>query len=303
MIKNKKVTMILAMLLAAIIFIGSITAAAIAVGKKGNSLKKAENSDDNLNTTQVDINENDEYIPAGNIADTTPEITDFYYELYEGVPEEICIFAAKNDIPIESWPQELIEMLEKYPETLEFVLNYPYFKDQSFKIDNSYVDYQSSVPLFMQWDKRWGYTPYGDDMIGNAGCGPTCLSMVATYLLQDPTLDPKTMAYFSTVNGFCSPGDGSYWSLIYTGGAMLGLDVYEISSDEQSIIDSLKANSPIICLVGPGDFTYGGHFIVIADYVDGKFKINDPNSLINSEKLWEYDEFAEQIEVLWSCSV
>ena len=29
-----------------------------------------------------------------------------------------------------------------------------------------------SVPLLMQWDKRWGYDAYGSNMIGLAGCPP-----------------------------------------------------------------------------------------------------------------------------------
>ena len=35
-----------------------------------------------------------------------------------------------------------------------------------------------SVPLFLQWDERWGYRSYGGDFLAVTGCGPTALSMV-----------------------------------------------------------------------------------------------------------------------------
>ena len=32
---------------------------------------------------------------------------------------------------------------------------------------------QEQFPLFLQWDKRWGYVSYGGSIIGLSGCGPT----------------------------------------------------------------------------------------------------------------------------------
>ena len=51
--------------------------------------------------------------------------------------------------------------------------------------------------------------------------------------------------------------------------------------------------------MGPGDFTTTGHFIVLSGCEDGLIKINDPNSYANSEKLWSYEEIADQIRNLW----
>ena len=57
-------------------------------------------------------------------------------------------------------------------------------------------------------------------------------------------------------------------------------------------VKNLENGKVIICSVAPGDFTYRGHYIVIAGYKDGKFKVNDPNSYKNSEKGWTYQELA-----------
>ncbi|MBQ7965616.1 MAG: C39 family peptidase [Ruminococcus sp.] len=217
--------------------------------------------------------------------------------------ETVVSFAADNGLALEDWPTEIIELLKKNPETEDFVLNYPLLKDTYQDNDLSEYADTDEVPLFMQWDKRWGYTPYGEDMLAISGCGPTCLSMVCVHLLNDTSLNPRVIAQFSEENDFCAPGDGTKWTLISEGAVMLGLNVEEVYLDESNISQILESGNPIICAMGPGNFTSSGHYIVLTDYVDGMIKINDPNSIANSEKLWSYDEIAGQIDNLWECSL
>lgn len=217
--------------------------------------------------------------------------------------ETVVSFAADNGLALEDWPTELIALLKKNPETEDFVLNYPLLKDTYQDIDLSEYADTDEVPLFMQWDKRWGYTSYGEDMLAISGCGPTCLSMVSVHLLNDTSLNPRVIAQFSEENDFCAPGDGTKWTLISEGGVMLGLNVEEAYLEESNISQILESGNPIICAMGPGDFTSSGHYIVLTDYVDGMIKINDPNSIARSEKLWSYDEIAGQIDNLWECSL
>ncbi|MGN1080943.1 MAG: C39 family peptidase [Acutalibacteraceae bacterium] len=79
------------------------------------------------------------------------------------------------------------------------------------------------------------------------------------------------------------------------------MDITEIPLDKNRIIKNLEAGNPIICVVGPGDFTSTGHFIVMTGCSDGKIKINDPNSMIRSQKLWDFEEIKDQIRNLWVC--
>lgn len=213
----------------------------------------------------------------------------------------IADFAKEHDLELDAWPDSLIELLEKNPDAEDFVLNYPIKKDLSYDIDlREYIN-KSNVPLLLQWDERWGYTKYGDNIMGLSGCGPTCLSMVCIYLLNDPQYTPRYIADFAEQYGYCVPGNGSAWTLISEGGKELGLDVIEIPLDEDRIIRNLEVGNPIICIMGPGDFTTSGHYIVMTGYVDGKIKVNDPNSPTKSEKLWDYDEIKDQIRNLWVC--
>lgn len=215
--------------------------------------------------------------------------------------EKLEKFAAENHLQLDAWPDELLECARNNSEMEDFVLNYPLKKDSNPKFDLSEYKNADSVPLFMQWDERWGYTKYAGKIMGVSGCGPTCLSMVSMYLLNDAKYTPQYVAKFSEENGYGVPGSGSSWTLISEGGRKLGLDVIEIPLDEQRIIRNLEVGNPIICVMGPGDFTTTGHFIVFTDYVDGKIKVNDPNSKERSEKLWDYDQIQSQIKNLWVC--
>lgn len=211
----------------------------------------------------------------------------------------VLAFAQKNHISYSSYPDSLIALLERNPETETFVLEYPLKHKNQQDIDMSEYMHSDCVPLFLQWDQRWGYLDYGSDIVGLTGCGPVCLSMAAFYLTEDEAYAPNRIISFAIDNGYVSPGSGSSWTLISEGGPKLGFDVTEIPLDENRIIRNLEANNPIICVMGPGDFTTTGHYIVMCGYENGMIRINDPNSIANSQKLWSYEQIKEQIKNLW----
>lgn len=215
--------------------------------------------------------------------------------------ETLAQFAQEHDLRTEQWPAYLVEKAEENPELAEFVLQYPIKSQQNPEIDLSDLDTQDGVPLLLQWDERWGYQRYAGGIIGTTGCGPVCLSMVCLYLLDDPAYDPLTIARFSEENGYSVPGSGSEWALISEGGEELGLSVTELPLHEQTVIDHLEQGDPIICIMGPGDFTQTGHFIVLTGCEDGKLKVNDPNSPARSSQLWDFQDIQDQILNLWVC--
>ncbi len=214
---------------------------------------------------------------------------------------ELEAFAQENSLDLSVWPKDLLESGEKNPEIREFVLNYPLKQDADPEYDLKEYANSDQVPLLLQWDQRWGYREYAGGPIGLTGCGPTCLSMVSIYLLHDAKYTPEYIAEFSTKHGYSVTGSGSAWALISEGGEALGLDVTEIPLDENRIIRNLEVGNPIICIMGPGDFTSTGHFIVMTEYVDGQIKINDPNSPLRSQQLWDYEQIKGQILNLWVC--
>ena len=221
----------------------------------------------------------------------------FYWQERTETEQKVKAYAEEMGISYGEYPESLIGLLERNPETEAFVLNYPFRQEQ--EIDLSEYDPADGVPLFMQWDTRWGYIKYGSDVAGITGCGPTCLAMAGYYVTGNEKFSPDKMYEFASKNGYYSPGNGSSWTLISEGGVKLGLDVTEIPLVKQRIMDNLEVDNPIICAMGPGDFTTSGHYIVLVGCEDGKIHVNDPNSYENSERLWTYEEIEGQIRNLW----
>lgn len=164
------------------------------------------------------------------------------------------------------------------------------------------LNYYDDVPLLMQWDEKWKDKEYSGDKFEFTGCGPTCLSMVTIFFKKDTKYTPDWMLQFSVDNNYSVPGSGSSWQLISQGTQLLGLSCKELVLDENIMKKALEKGKVIIAVMGPGDFTTTGHFVVIKSYDNG-FVINDPNSFENSEKIWQYDEIYSQIKNLWSISL
>lgn len=203
----------------------------------------------------------------------------------------------------EEYPESLLKLLEKNPETKDFVLNYPKNKDKHVEIDVSKELKEGEIPLFLQWDERWGYETYGDDFLALTGCGPTCLSMVYCGLTGDAVWNPYKTARMAENGGYYVSGSGSSWDLMTQGASELGLKAEEVAFDQEHIKAALESGMPIICVVGPGDFTDSGHFLVLTGVdEEGKILLNDPNSRIRSKEAWDIEQLMRQIKNLWGYS-
>lgn len=199
------------------------------------------------------------------------------------------------------YPASLRELLKRNPETVQFVYDYPKAGGKEPNIDLSGEVTQGTIPLFLQWDERWGYQQYGSDMIAITGCGPTCLSMVYSGLTGQSDKNPLVMAHFAEEQGYYNEGVGTAWALMSEGARQLGLNPEELPLSEQSIYSHLEAGEPIICTMGPGDFTDSGHYVVLTGVnSDNTIALNDPNSPKNSEKSWDLQQLMDQIENLWA---
>lgn len=202
----------------------------------------------------------------------------------------------------ELYPQALRELVEKNPETLDYVYQYPQLHDQSPEIDLKQEAAGDRAPLLLQWDTRWGYQSYGSGLIGYTGCGPTCLSMVALYLTGNADYDPATVARFAEQEGYYVSGSGTSWDLMDTGCQHFGLVSEDVMFEEHQMADLLQAGKPLICVLGPGDFTDAGHFIVITGYTGEGFTICDPNSPLRSAQIWTYARLKGQVRNVWAFS-
>ena len=198
-----------------------------------------------------------------------------------------------------AYPENLLEALANNPEMADFVEGWLTAEHEATGgLTDS--EKEEEFPLFLQWDPRWGYASYGNDScIAVSGCGPTCLSMALYYLTGDESLTPDRIGDFSMKNGYYLPGTGTLWALMEDVAPRYGIQVNQPNPSEREMKAALDQGSVLICSMMPGDFTAGGHFIVIYGYDQDGFLVNDPNCVARSRLRWTYDQISRQMKHLW----
>ena len=161
---------------------------------------------------------------------------------------------------------------------------------------------REDIPLFMQWDDRWGFVNYGDSNIGICGCAPTCLAMVTEGLTRDESVTPTAVADYAMNNDFYLEGTGTKWSLFEEYASSHNLICTELGADTSNIYFELQQGHPVICSMSPGTFTTGGHFIVMCGLKNGEVIINDPNNVELSAQRWNLDSISSEIKNAWAFS-
>lgn len=233
-------------------------------------------------------------------------IPEGYEKIYKQLKPLLEDYPQSEDIVmnLSQYPVNILNLFVNNQETLSFVLNYPKHKNDSAssgEISEEEVA-NGQIPDLKQWDGRWGYVKYGSDILAISGCGPTCMSMVYSGLLKNTSMSPSDMAEYCTDKNYYSKDTGTSWTMMSEGAKDLGLNAEKITIN--SIKAALEAGKPVICSMGPGDFTEQGHFIVLTG-IDSKGKIilNDPNSISRSEKHWNLNKIQAQAKAAWSYSV
>lgn len=201
----------------------------------------------------------------------------------------------------EKYPEKLLINLANFPEMIPFLVTYEGITEADQNLVLTEAELEEDCPLFLQWDRRWGAVSYGDsNNIAIAGCGPTSLAMVIAGLTKDKTATPSAVASYAMKNGYYLKGTGTKWDLMTKGAAAYGLHSEQIDISESVMKEYLDAGGLLICSVRKGDFTTGGHFIVIRGYDEDGFLVNDPMSVYRSSRKWTYAQLKKQMKALWA---
>lgn len=239
--------------------------------------------------------------------DTEPVPTEFTIPEDATGKQAITLYAEHMGITVDdynmgfkNYPDKLYDAYEKCPEARDFILNAPFEYDKEHTVDMTEFEGVEGVPLFMQWDERWGYTTYAYGLGGITGCGPTCLAMVNYFYTKNAEMTPAYMMKFSEENGYVGSEGGTEWILFSKGGPKLGFEVKEVPLDKNTLVRKLEAGIPVICHVGESIFTYSGHYIVLVGYEDGRILVNDPNSVELSNRGCTWEEIEDAIKNMWA---
>lgn len=137
------------------------------------------------------------------------------------------------------------------------------------------VDYKQAA-------KPWGpmmYSNHGDpnQTMANSGCGPTAMAdVVAT--LKDKSINPYDLAELSMQWGDRTYNSGTNWSFF----PHIAEHFKFVKMVQTKSIDALKAcldaGGYVVCSMGNGYWTSGGHYICAWMYTDTDIWCNDPAS-------------------------
>ena len=125
--------------------------------------------------------------------------------------------------------------------------------------------------------------------------------MVYAGLTGKTDWNPYDIAKYAERSELYLSGMGTKWELMEIGGRYLGLRVQRVWKDTKAIRNALADGKLLTVRVGKGEFTDGGHFIVVCGIDENDMlTIRDPNSREKSEMLWEFDRIMEQATCWWS---
>lgn len=164
---------------------------------------------------------------------------------------------------------------------------------------------------YLQTDARWKNLPYrvkGENAtIGDSGCGPTAAAM-AIETLTGKTVTPVDTCKWSVDHGYKAFNQGTYYGYFTP-----QFEVYNIGCER--LLGSRLTNQPkhevhdrvkkaiqqgyyAIALMGPGLWTYSGHFVLVWDW-DDKVRINDPASRKAARLNGDPALFRDQVRLYW----
>ncbi|NLF21148.1 MAG: hypothetical protein GX588_07025 [Clostridiaceae bacterium] len=251
-------------------------------------------------TTTVAVSSEPSPAPTTTSADLYDQLPASYHP-YVVEPGDVAVAIFERDY--DQYEEGAHKQAARTPGVIEFLVRRTLTDPGASAItptENPFPDEQ--LPYFSQWDQRWGYNSYAGGFFGQTGCGPVVLSMVYTGLTGKEDKLPPAMGEFAGEQGYELNGNGTAWLLMSEGASKLGLTAEELPLSKSAMIKAVSEGRPIILVVGPGDFTSGGHYIVLRGLVDGEFSIYDPFSISNSQKLWSYEQLEGQIRNIWAYS-
>lgn len=204
------------------------------------------------------------------------EIKD-YITTYNMTQEEIKELPSA-EITEQTVEQEAEVSAEQEVESEEFELQGEIAYNGNTEYPNISLGNYVGLTYYNQTDSRWNnhsYTSVGDysQTIGTSGCGPTSAAMVVTAIKG--TITPPEMGDLFVQYGYRSANNGTYWSAFRWVADVFDIGYQECSSLDTAV-DLVRNNNYVICSVGNGLFTTGGHFIVIVGIDGDTLKIYDP---------------------------
>ena len=254
--KLKSFTKVLMVLIPCFVVVGVIYG--IDINKTNDNKTPDIKLDTKINNDNIDKDSNTQ--DNNTSIDETEEDPNDIYGILESIAKTDYRYKevlANKDI----YPEKLLEMLSRNKDMISYMYDFEDKKGHIY-IDNIGKVTKGEYPLLLQYDKKWGYGIYGDNVIAINGCGPTSLAMVVAGLTGKNDTTPYDIAKYSYEKGYYTEEWGTKWDLMSIGIEPFGIIGKKIVLSKQNLYNELNNGHPLIASMRPGDFTTVGHFIV-----------------------------------------
>lgn len=163
----------------------------------------------------------------------------------------------------------------------------------------------NGMPYYSQNDPRYKNQRMttGGDTMGESGCGPVAMSMVASKLTGQP-VNPMDMAKYATDNGYVQES-GTMPGYFGSAAQALGINANAQRPTRENLEAMLRSGNPVI-LQGKGStenspYTNEGHYVVGVGMKGDKVIVNDPRSKDRSGA-YEMSDVLGGAQNLWGFS-
>lgn len=134
---------------------------------------------------------------------------------------------------------------------------------------------------YKQYDARWGTKMYSSvnnkkQTMKSGGCGPTAAADVLATLV-DESVTPWTLAEIALKKGYRTESNGTAWAFFKHLAGIYGLKFVQ-TSNLSTLKACLDAGGYVVCSMGKGYWTSGGHYICAWKYDSSYIYANDPAS-------------------------
>ena len=211
-----------------------------------------------------------------------------YHVVYFQSATERWYAEAEKDLRNQMLCDILTDAMEAYPMSVDYsaiFLSTAGAHELAISLDDMlYPDIAhqrfSEVPLYFQQD--YPETMYGKYSLKTYGCGITTMSMLASYMKDDPTLTPPAMC--ELFGSYCSE-KGTAHTLFLEAPSVLDFYAIKKVSSWKEAKEGLQEGKMVISLQHGGFWTSKGHYILITGITeDGQVTVRDSN-LYNYGKL------------------
>lgn len=155
---------------------------------------------------------------------------------------------------------------------------------------------------YFQTDRRWKNLPYrvkGETAtIGGSGCGPTSAAM-AIESITGKQFTPVDACEWSMKHGYKALHAGTYQSYFVPQFADHGIQCEMLKTlDHNRVKAAVQDGYYAIALMGKGNWTNGGHYILVWDW-DDKVRINDSVSTRDVRINGDPKTFMNEVRKYW----